>query len=166
MNINNFYKLNSNQKKQNISQNSKEKVKFITNPNNLSYTSVNSIGNPIDIESYLRNSESNTKSKTLIQLKQKFSPNNHDILYSNSLNEKKKNITKINQVEPYKGPGRGIGDINISDDVRFGIDTRRYNEEYRNNNESLINDRFQFIDDEIQDPNNCVLPFPRGGVST
>lgn len=67
---------------------------------------------------------------------------------------------------PYTGPGRGMGDVSISDNTRFGVDTRRYNEEFRNINESTILDRFDFLDKDFQNPSNIVLPFPQGGVQT
>jgi hypothetical protein len=180
MNKNNFYLINSQKNiiQKNIKQkeNNNEKIKYITNPNKLISTSTNSssyVGNPVDIESYLRNSETSIKNKTSIQLNSDLSPNNFSVLYSNKLRKNNRNKNNKNNknnnftlTEPYKGPGRGGGNITISDDIRFGVDTRRYNEEYRNINESTITDRFQIIDSDIQDPKNVVLPFPRGGVQT
>ena len=167
MNKNNFFLINSNS---NISENKNEKMKYITNPNKLNstYNSINCIGNPIDVESYLRNSENFNRTKMSIELNSKFSPNNYSVLYSNKKNNTKKKETSnnFNKIEPYKGPGRGSGNIDVSDNVRFGLDTRRYNDEYRNINEGLINDRHQIIDDSFQNNKNVVLPFPRGGVQT
>ncbi len=178
MNKNNYFPFNSKQENKQIQSNSNEKLKYVENFNKQFKRpdcKCSEDDDPIDIESFLRNSYSQSKSKTSIQLSKKFSPTTFDINYhdnrhinnyENKFNKKKIVQPRYFNDKPYTGPGRGIGDVNISDNTRVGLDTRRYNEEYRNINEAEILDRFQFIDKRFQDPNNVVLPFPQGGVQT
>ena len=52
---------------------------------------------------------------------------------------KKKNTSIIND-KPYVGAGRGIGNLDISEMIRTGQDTRRYNDQYREKQESHVID--------------------------
>lgn len=56
-------------------------------------------------------------------------------------------------------------DINQENIIRSQfsrLDTLQFQKE----KESIINDRFQFLTKNFQDPNKLVLPFPRGGEIT
>ena len=154
-----------------IQDNKNEKIKFINNNNNnnFEYNLLSSNSNPIDIESSLKMPINQFKSKTSIEIDGELQRNNYGINYNNKLennNNNNKNNNYIYNDKPYTGPGRGIGNLDISENVRFGIDTRRFNDEYRNINEGIIQDRFDIIDSDIQNPNNVVLPFPQGGIQT
>ena len=86
------------------------------------------------------------------------------------LEEKKKEkqnkpMTIIND-KPYIGAGRGIGDLDISEMIRTGQDTRRNNDIYREKQESSVTNRFHILDKDLQDPKNIVMDIPRGGVQT
>lgn len=62
---------------------------------------------------------------------------------------------------PYKVQGRGFGDYNV--DLRLGLDTR-VGENI--SNIEISDFKFEKLSRNYQNPNNIVLPFPRGGVST
>jgi hypothetical protein len=179
MNKNNYSPFITNKTK-NIQENKNEKIKFMKNSNRaFNQPDCDNFDSPIDVESYLRNSYTQSKNKTSIELNTKLSPNNFSVGYQNNLNVKSINNKVENGIyinkdvkpryindKPYTGPGKGIGNLDISDNVRFGLDTRRYNDEFRNINEGSILDRFDILDKNVQNPNNIVLPFPQGGVQT
>ena len=64
------------------------------------------------------------------------------------------------------GPGKGFGNLNISNDIRHGSSTRLDNFENKINKEKVVNERFDYIDKDFQNPNNLILPFARGGEVT
>ena len=64
------------------------------------------------------------------------------------------------------GPGKGFGNLNISNDIRHGSSTRLDNFENNINKEKVVNERFDYIDKNYQNPNNLILPFARGGEVT
>ena len=163
------YQGNHTEKK--VQGNENEKIKFSSNSRafNNPDCKCESNDNPIDVESFLRNSYAQSKNKTSIQLSREFNPQSFNINYQDRKpigNFSKKTMPRYFNDMPYTGPGRGMGDVSISDNTRFGVDTRRYNEEFRNINESTILDRFDFLDKDFQNPSNIVLPFPQGGVQT
>ncbi|VVU94936.1 hypothetical protein CPAV1605_661 [seawater metagenome] len=177
MHKNNYYPFSTTTKPKEIQGHNKEKIKYFNNNTrnfNKPDCKCGPNDDPIDVESFLRNSSSQSRSKTSIELSQKFSPKTFDINYKDNRNQKfEQQFNRKNMVQPrylndkpYTGPGRGIGNLDISDNTRVGMDTRRYNEEYRNISEAEILDRFHFIDNSIQDPNHIVLPFPQGGIQT
>ena len=64
---------------------------------------------------------------------------------------------------PYQGHGAGQGDPDIETCIQFGMPTRTFKSYgYRNPAEHY----YDYIEEDMQQPNNVVLPFPRGGVST
>ena len=64
------------------------------------------------------------------------------------------------------GPGKGFGNLNISNDIRYGSSTRLENNEAKLKLEENINSRYDLIDKDFQNPNNLILPFSRGGENT
>ena len=62
---------------------------------------------------------------------------------------------------PNKVQGRGFGDYDL--DLRLGLDTR-VGENI--SNIEISDFKFEKLSRNYQNPNNIVLPFPRGGVST
>ncbi len=62
----------------------------------------------------------------------------------------------------FKGHGRGIGDVNVEAELKFGIDTRLAQE-----NVSVKEwCRFERLFRNYQNPNNLVWPYTRGGIDT
>jgi hypothetical protein len=64
------------------------------------------------------------------------------------------------------GAGRGFGNLKISNDIRNGEDSRSQNNKFKKIKEAEVIDRFEFLDKDLQNPRNLILPFPRGGEIT
>lgn len=68
--------------------------------------------------------------------------------------------------------GRGFGNLNISNDIRYGSSSRLDTKEFKEKQESrqMLDFHFQYLDNSIaanyQDPNHIILPMPRGGDMT
>lgn len=59
--------------------------------------------------------------------------------------------------------------INNSKEIdlsRSSINTRLDNTSFRKSRESIIQNRFQYLNKNFQDPNHLILPFARGGETT
>jgi hypothetical protein len=65
-------------------------------------------------------------------------------------------------------PGRGFGNLNISNDIRNGDSSRSDTQEYREKRESqqIFDFQFSYLDRNFQDPRHIVMPIPRGGEPT
>jgi len=86
-------------------------------------------------------------------------------------------LTKINKPQLKKDfnfnytlntPGRGFGNLNISNEIRNGDSSRYDTKEFREKRESeqMFEHQFSFLDRNFQDPSHIVMPIPRGGSST
>ena len=64
------------------------------------------------------------------------------------------------------GAGRGFGNYDIANDMHFGKSSRDDNIEWKQYKEGVTIDRFEFIDNNIQNPKHLVMDIPRGGLST
>jgi hypothetical protein len=66
------------------------------------------------------------------------------------------------------GPGHGFGNLEISNDIRYGNSSRYDTKEFKEIRESsqLFDYQFQYLDRNFQDPNHIVMPIPRGGDTT
>ena len=66
------------------------------------------------------------------------------------------------------GYGRGFGNLNTANDIRNGNQSRIDTKDFKMIKESrtTFDHQFQYLDRNYQDPNNIVLPFPRGGDQT
>ena len=64
------------------------------------------------------------------------------------------------------GPGKGFGNLGVSNDIRHGSSTRLDNTQIKINKEKEINSRYDLIDRDFQNPHNLILPFARGGEIT
>lgn len=122
----------------------------------------------IDAESNLKTPGVGTKHKTNIELVDKLHPNNYEVSVSN-----KKRVEE--NIEPKEnvyftgygtGPGRGFGNLGISNSIRIGDFTRTETKVFKSTKESEVIDRWEFIDDRYQNPHNLVMELPRGGEST
>ena len=168
--------VNPEDKKRFEANESKEKQKYINNTNfskdkflpgiiksNDDYKNTN-----VEVDSFLRYPPNLYQNKTSVELKTSLDHKKYDLLYSNNLKKNplaKKNIAIIND-KPYIGAGRGIGDLDVSELIRTGQDTRRYNDKFKEKQESNIIDRFQILDKNYQDPNHVIMEIPRGGIQT
>lgn len=117
----------------------------------------------IDAETNLKTPGVGTKQKTKVEMTQQLHPNNYQVSVSNVIKTEKDEKFYFTGYET--GPGRGFGNLSISNDMRVGNYTRK-DKDYKENRESKIIDRWQFIDNRFQNPNHLILSIPRGGDST
>ena len=59
-----------------------------------------------------------------------------------------------------------INNTHNFDLTRSSVNTRLDNNDFRKNREGVIENRFQYLNKNFQDPNHLILPFPRGGEIT
>jgi len=115
-------------------------------------------------ESFLLLPKIHSKKKTTMELKDKMHPNDFDISI------KSENIQNRKQINSYYGnnfgPGRGFGNVDLNNQFRDGESTRLSNETFHKNQESYINERSDILTKNYQNPDNIILPFPRGGEIT
>lgn len=66
------------------------------------------------------------------------------------------------------GAGRGFGNLEVSNDIRYGDASRVNTKEYKEEKESkqTFEYQFQYLDKNFQDPKHIVMPIPRGGEIT
>jgi hypothetical protein len=108
--------------------------------------------------------EITNKRKIKLELTKQLNPNIFDRPITNMSKEKNSNICYYPPQE--KGAGHGFGNLSISNQIRFGDNTRMDTKVFKANKESQLIDRWDFIDDRYQNPNNLVMQLPRGGDST
>jgi len=127
----------------------KPKQKFIEkeSPNDF-WLSKEKSEQTLDIESKLKKSQISTKYKMDIQPTQNIEQN---IANNKSMSA-----------------GRGFGNLNISNDIRYGGSSRMDTKEFKEKRESrqMLDFHFQYLDKDYQNPNNIVMPIPRGGDMT
>jgi hypothetical protein len=87
--------------------------------------------------------------------------NNRMIIPHNRLNSKKSNLEEHGSYQSM--PYMDYGDAELETEIMRGMPSRTSKTfGYRNPEEHY----FRYVDDDITDPNNNVLPFPRGGEGT
>lgn len=120
----------------------------------------------VDEESSLITPAINSKDKSQIKLNDTMHPEDYNINYSNNL--KYKENEKFYYTNKDGGAGRGFGNLNISNDIRFGDFTRKDTKEFKEKQEGqmLFDYQFQYLDKDFQDPKHLVMPIPRGGDTT
>ena len=122
----------------------------------------------IDYETNLLTPAINSKDKTQMKLNNDFNPDNFDIIYSNGLNTKCNQKTNFYYTNKDGGAGRGFGNLNISNEIRYSDASRNNTKELKQRQESLLvlDYQYQYLDRNVQNPNNLIMPIPRGGEST
>jgi len=100
---------------------------------------------------------------------------NESKLKKSQLTTKEKIDTKSNHQQDTQycnnksmSAGRGFGNLNISNDIRYGGSSRMDTKEFKEKQESrqMLDFHFQYLDKDYQNPNNIVMPIPRGGDMT
>jgi len=163
---------NTKEKKKHLS--SSKKIKFFDSNKRdqeiLNYTNAKctinhaSTNNRVDDESFLLLPRMNSKHKTKVELKDTMHPTDYDIdLKSNNIQKTPQSTTYYGD---HYGPGKGFGNIDKINDIRNGNFTRLENEDFFKDRESSINDRRHILFKDYQNPQNIILPFPRGGEIT
>jgi len=127
----------------------KPKQKFIEkeSPNDF-WLSKEKSTQALDIESKLKKSQFTSKNKIDTQSNQQ-----QDTQYCNNKS---------------MSAGRGFGNLNISNDIRYGGSSRMDTKEFKEKRESkqMLDFHFQYLDKDYQNPKNIVMPIPRGGDMT
>ena len=127
-------------------------------------TTKNNQSNNINVESYLRNSRISSKKKGDFVLDTDENNKNKDYRNFGMTNISRKVILNTGNyvTTGYKGHGRGFSTKGMG--LRDGQNTRQTNE----NITSIEMDDYRFHElfRNYQNPNNVVLPFPRGGIDT
>lgn len=120
----------------------------------------------VDIETSLRNAEITNKVKQVTKLDIDKDNKGKDYrnfsLMSEKLRETLNHGDYVNN--GYKGNGRGFGDVVISQDLRYGKNSRDEKKTARSHD--LKDLKFNNIVISLNDEDNIVLPFPRGGIDT
>lgn len=122
--------------------------------------------NDVDLETKLRNAESTNKVKQITKLDEDKDNKGKDYrnfsLRSEKIRETLNHGDYVNN--GYKGNGRGFGDVNVSQDLRYGQSSREDKKTARSHD--LKDLKFNNIVRSFNDEDNVVLPFPRGGIDT
>ena len=120
----------------------------------------------VDTETSLRNAEITNKVKQVTKLdidkENKGKDYRNFSLMSEKLRETLNHGDYVNN--GYKGNGRGFGDVVISQDLRYGKNSRDEKKTARSHD--LKDLKFNNIVISLNDEDNIVLPFPRGGIDT
>jgi hypothetical protein len=122
----------------------------------------------IDNETDLITPTINSKDKTQVKLKKSFHPSDYNLNYEDNLRKDHTQKTGFYYNNRDVGPGRGFGNLNISNDIRNGDASRLDTKEFKEYKEAqqFFDYQFQYLDKNYQDPNHIVMPIPRGGEST
>jgi hypothetical protein len=139
-------------------------LKDVINVRGLLSSNVNFQNSDVEVETQLRNSKSTNKTKQIIKLDEDENNKGEDYrnfsLSSEKLRETLNHGDYINN--GYKGNGRGFGDVSISQDLRYGQNSRDEKKTARFHDLKELN--FNNLVKSLNDEDNIVLPFPRGGI--
>lgn len=118
----------------------------------------------VDAESNLISPGVGTRAKTKVEMVENLHPNNYAIPVGNTVATKESDPFYFPGYDT--GPGRGFGNLNISNSIRIGDYTRTETKNFKATKESEMVERWEFIDDRFANPNHLVMELPRGGDST
>jgi hypothetical protein len=118
----------------------------------------------VDAESNLISPGVGTRAKTKVEMVENLHPNNYAIPVGNKVATKESEAFYFPGYDT--GPGRGFGNLNISNSIRVGDYTRTETKNFKATKESEMIERWEFIDDRFANPNHLVMEIPRGGNST
>jgi hypothetical protein len=120
--------------------------------------------NIIEQETNLITPNIGTRQKTQIELPKNIHPNNYSISIENKLQNELNEKVYFSGYDT--GPGKGFGNLSVSNDIRIGNFTRLETKDFKIDKESELINRWEYIDDRFKNPNNLVMEIPRGGEST
>ena len=158
MNNKNIKNYNNISKKQKYINN-----KTIENGSVPGFWQYSSNNNLIENENNLRSQQSYIH-KNSFETPNEFELKNYTIPLQSKLS--KKNLQFNRLPGTHYGPGKGIGNLDVLNDLRRGSATRLDSNQWKINKEQIINNRFEYLDRNVQNPNHIVMPFPRGGEMT
>jgi hypothetical protein len=125
--------------------------------------------NVVDNESLLITPGITKREKIQMKLNDEFQPNDYNVRYKNSLQTEQCNPRDgFYYTNKDIGAGRGFGNLEISNDIRYGNTSRHDTKEFKEVREGqqFFDYQFQYLDRNFQDPSHIVMPIPRGGEST
>jgi hypothetical protein len=123
----------------------------------------------IDNETTLLTPGITKKDKVQMKLNDEFNPNDFSVPYKNNLPTENCNPKSgFYYTNKNIGAGRGFGNLEISNDIRYGDASRHDTKEFKEVKEGqqLFDYQFQYLDRNFQDPSHIVMGIPRGGEST
>ena len=122
--------------------------------------------NDVDVETNLRNAESTNKVKQVTKLDMDDENEGKDYRNFSLMSEKVRETLNHGDYvnNGYKGNGRGFGDVSVSQDLRYGKSSRDEKKTARFHDLKEL--KFNNIVISLNDEENVVLPFPRGGIVT
>lgn len=120
--------------------------------------------NIIEQETNLITPNIGTRQKTQIELPKNIHPNNYSIPIENKLQNELNEKLYFSGYDT--GPGKGFGNLSVSNDIRIGNFTRLETKDFKIDKESELINRWEYIDDRFKNPNNLVMEIPRGGETT
>jgi hypothetical protein len=128
-------------------------------PNEVGEINKHGITEATDIDSYLRCSTISCRDKENDITNKE---NCDDIIISNLPRQRNLNHGCY-WITPNKSFGRGFGQLDINNDLRYPDDTRNI---YESNPLAIRPDRFYKLFRNVQDPGHLVMEIPRGGYAT
>jgi hypothetical protein len=156
-----FVKFNKNFNKKEKFINDKKKNFFCDTPGFWQYDKRWDV---VDYESNLIQPGVGTKQKTKMEMTEVLHPNNYNVPVSNVIQTENDDSIYFSAFN--SGPGRGFGDMLVSNNIRVGDFTRTETRHFKAQKESQVLDRWQFIDDRFAKSDNLVMELPRGGDTT
>ena len=122
--------------------------------------------NDVDVETNLRIAESTNKVKQVTKLDMDDENEGKDYRNFSLMSEKVRETLNHGDYvnNGYKGNGRGFGDVSVSQDLRYGKSSRDEKKTARFHDLKEL--KFNNIVISLNDEENVVLPFPRGGIDT
>ena len=122
----------------------------------------------IDYETNLLTPAIHSKDKTQMKLNDNFNPDNFNIIYNDGLKKDCEQLPSFYYTNKDGGAGRGFGNLDISNDIRNSDASRNNTKELKQRQETvqILDYQYQYLDRDIQNPNNLIMPIPRGGETT
>ena len=141
-------------------------LKDIVNVRGMLPSSKNFQSNDVETETSLRNAESTNKVKQVTKLDVDKDNKGKDYRNFSLMSEKVRETLNHGDYvnNGYKGNGRGFGDVIVSQDLRYGQNSRDEKKTARFHDLKEL--KFNNLVISLNDEDNVVLPFPRGGIDT
>ena len=172
--INSAFTLSSHVKPEETQSKNAIKNKFVTKDNPETWSHGHCVlpekkSTVIDNESVLITPGITKREKIQMKLTDELDPKNYNVPYKNSLPTEQCNPRHdFYYTNKDIGAGRGFGNLEISNDIRYGDASRHDTKVFKEVREGqqFFDYQFQYLDRNFQDPNHIVMPIPRGGEST
>ena len=120
----------------------------------------------IDVETYLLHPKTTFKRKEEMVLDTDNQHKGEDYRnFSITGNTKRNSLDSSHYIKNgYKGNGRGFGDLENHENLRYGFDSRQAKKTASSHD--ITEFKLNKLYNNFNDPTNVVMPFPRGGIDT